>query len=128
MTVTGQFAAIATDPGLTWDVSSLYATGQVVLTHAQGAVSADFNEDGAVDSDDLGAWQAGFGTNASASHGDGDTDGDEDVDGGDFLVWQQEFGTATVSLENAAVPEPASCMLLLAFAVFALTSSRMMSE
>ena len=74
---------------------------------------ADFDLDGDVDSDDCDAWQAGFGTTGSASHGDGDSDGDSDVDGNDFLVWQRKFGVG--SLASAAIPEPSAfilCMLL----------------
>lgn len=34
---------------------------------------------------------------------DGDADGDQDVDGGDFLVWQSQLGTG---VSMTAVPEP----------------------
>src|SRR5690606_13089181 len=54
--------------------------------------SADFDEDGDVDGDDLDAWRTGFGAPGAAAHMQGDADGDQDVDGTDFLAWQQQFG------------------------------------
>ena len=88
--------------------------------------SADFDEDGDVDSDDFDAWRTGFGTTGSASHGDGDADGEGDVDGGDFLVWQREFGKTTGSGSlSSSVPEPSSIVLLLTFTVLALARCRM---
>ena len=65
--------------------------------------AADFDRDGDVDADDLTEW-----TTASA-----DADSDGDTDGADFLVWQREFGSGTVSMPIIIeVPEPASWLLL----------------
>jgi hypothetical protein len=64
---------------------------------------ADFNADGAVDSLDLDVWKSHFGLAAGAQRLDGDADGDEDVDGADFLVWQQNLGSVS---PGAPVPEP----------------------
>jgi len=38
----------------------------------------------------------------------GDANGDGDVDGRDFLVWQQQFGAGAAA---SAAPEPGSAML-----------------
>lgn len=54
--------------------------------------AADFDEDGDVDSADLGNWKGGFGTVGTATHLQGDADGDQDADGRDFLLWQRQFG------------------------------------
>jgi hypothetical protein len=43
---------------------------------------------------------------------DGDADNDGDVDGDDFLVWQDEFGSGD-GAGSTAVPEPASALLAL---------------
>jgi hypothetical protein len=79
-------------------------------------LEADFDEDGDVDGHDLVEWRASFGTTGTAAHMDGDADGDADVDGGDFLPWQRQLGAAT-SAAGAAVPEPATLLLLLAEAL-----------
>jgi hypothetical protein len=57
------------------------------------------------------------------AHGQGDADLDGDVDGDDFLIWQQQTGVLNImprfSITPVNVPEPssglpASVMLLLA--------------
>jgi hypothetical protein len=70
--------------------------------------TADFNNDGKVNSLDLAAWKTAFGaTNV------GDADNDNDSDGADFLVWQRQFGSGVVSVAaTSAVPEPATAALL----------------
>jgi len=74
---------------------------------------ADFDQDGDVDFADLAAWQIGFGMSGGADFYHGDADGDGIVDGSDFLTWQREFGSLSLSEAQAAVPEPASAILLL---------------
>ena len=68
------------------------------------ASTADFNEDGSVDADDLVAWRGAFGSTMAA-----DADSDNDADGADFLAWQRQLGGGTAM---TAVPEPASLALL----------------
>jgi len=71
-------------------------------------LSADFNNDGVVDSLDLASWESAFGVNGSA-----DADGDGDTDGADFLAWQQQVGIASTSeAADVAVPEPLSISLM----------------
>jgi hypothetical protein len=73
----------------------------------------DFDGDGAVGGDDLGAWQAGFGMEGDGvDHADGDADDDNDVDGADFLLWQQDVGAAPARAAASSVPEPSSALLL----------------
>jgi hypothetical protein len=77
--------------------------------------SADFDQDGDVDSADLAVWQNAYGNNPI-----GDTDRDGDSDGLDFLTWQRQF-TGSSALDNIlAVPEP-SVSLLLGIAAFCIT-------
>ncbi len=68
-------------------------------------LSADFDLDGDVDSDDLAQWQGDHGLN-----GDSDADGDGDSDGADFRIWQQQFGSSIASL--TVVPEPSVWLLV----------------
>ncbi len=80
-----------------------------------GIFDADFDFDSDVDGEDLAIWKNGFGAQLGATPADGNTDGDGDVDGQDFLTWQTEFGmsvSSAASLENVAVPEPATVLLL----------------
>jgi hypothetical protein len=66
------------------------------------AIAGDFNGDGMVDADDLNdpvlGWKARFG---------------DDLDGNDFLVWQQNLGLGAATVAAAAVPEPVIPLLAL---------------
>ena len=75
-------------------------------------VPGDFNGDDLVDGEDLGEWEAQFG---SAGDPSADADRDEDVDGADFLVWQRQLGNVPVVATAASVPEPKALVLLLLF-------------
>jgi hypothetical protein len=89
---------------------------------------ADFNDNDAVDADDLTKWMGGFGSTPSGSNAPqfGDSNGDQQVDGTDFLAWQQQIGEtppiaaldaamdaalASLAVSVAAVPEPGSLAL-----------------
>ncbi|MBN1852376.1 MAG: hypothetical protein JW829_06615 [Pirellulales bacterium] len=86
------------------------------------AISGDFDSDGDVDAADLLAWRAGFGLATDADLTDGDTNADGDVDGADFLVWQRHFDASSLDAESAvaAVPEPATMILLIGFVAVCL--------
>ena len=79
---------------------------------------ADFNDDGVVDLNDLATWTANYGIASGATHAQGDADLDGDVDGKDFLIYQQQAGVLTVTSQPTItptnVPEPASAGLLAA--------------
>ncbi len=76
--------------------------------------SGDFNGDGSVDSEDLAQWFGDYGVNSFS-----DADGDGDTDGFDFLQWQLNVGTtAPLTAAVAAVPEPATWLLLATGIVF----------
>ncbi len=73
-------------------------------------LSADFDFDGDVDDDDLATWQAAYGTSAG-----GDADFNGVTDGADFMLWQSQYtGPGPLGANSAAVPEPASLVLVLA--------------
>ncbi len=82
-----------------------------------GFDAADFNEDGSVDGTDLGLWQTAYG-----STNGGDANNDSDSDGADFLAWQQGYTGSLPIL--AAVPEPASLMLLAMAAACSMAAGR----
>ena len=71
--------------------------------------SADFDGDYKVDGTDLGMWETAYNSNAG-----GDADGDLESSGLDFLLWQQQHtgSAASLSAAIAAVPEPATVLLL----------------
>lgn len=67
-----------------------WLSGNLDFQNAAGTtLTADFNRDDAVNEGDLATWSAAYSATASA-----DADHDGDTDGNDFLVWQQNHGTA----------------------------------
>ena len=93
--------------GLGFDV--LYTPTAVVLSVVSAPqFSADFDEDGDVDGDDLNTrWKPGFG--ASSTIADADDDGDSD--GADFLEWQRQVGSGLAVAAGGVVPEPGAMVL-----------------
>jgi hypothetical protein len=84
----------------------------------------DFNGDGAVNTADLAVLQANFGATGLQidSMAFGDADRDRDVDGHDFLLWQERLGQLAGS---TMTPEPAATTLA---AVAALGSAALASR
>jgi cytochrome c peroxidase len=75
-------------------------------------LAGDFDNNGAVDGNDLAVWKTAFGTTDAA-----DADGDGDSDGQDYLAWQRNLGLtwedmATSVGATAAVPEPSAAVIL----------------
>jgi len=83
---------------------------------------ADFNGSTVVDAADLATWRTGFGSTLG-TFASGNLDVDGDTDGADFLLWQRQLGTHTLSVAvGQAVPEPLSGALF-ALALAVLQSS-----
>ena len=82
----------------TWNLSKLYTTGEVTLT-ALAAIPGDFNNNGVVDAADYVVWRKTDGTPAG------------------YNAWRTHFGQPSGSgagaIANAAVPEPATLVLLM---------------
>lgn len=104
-----------------------YTISNLVVEYDDGALAADFDDDGDVDDADLTTWQTNYSLSGSATKSLGDTDGDMDVDAMDYLTWQQEFTGAIpppVAASNA-VPEPSAIVLaLLAGLAISATNKR----
>ena len=81
-------------------VSGSVGIDNVRLVAAAPPLNADFDDDGDVDGDDLSdpvdGWESRFGV---------------DLDGSDFLVWQQEFGLGPSLPLAQTVPEPNGVLL-----------------
>ena len=107
--ITGVFDTINLPPldgGLSWNVSQLYVTGTLAVVAAP-AFTADFDDDGDVDADDLTQWRGDFGENGLS-----DADDDGDSDGADFLAWQRQLGSPSVTAAAEPVPEPGALALI----------------
>jgi hypothetical protein len=76
-------------------------------------LTADFDDDGDVDAQDLSKWKLDVAAQGAGS----DADGDGDSDGHDFIAWQRQLGQSNSGLGPAhPVPEPAGMMLMIASA------------
>lgn len=108
--ITGAFASVlqpTTMPSnLAFDVNYLGSIVQLEVVQIPD-FTADFDNDGDVDADDLLLWQGDYGGPGS------DSDLDGDSDGSDFLAWQRQFGSSTssVAASPVAVPEPSGLLL-----------------
>ncbi|NOZ41299.1 MAG: hypothetical protein GXP24_13895 [Planctomycetes bacterium] len=122
----GRFDTQAGDlPALTgelfWEI--LYGSTFVRLD-VFSPFSADFDRDGDVDNDDRTQWEGDYGIN-----GDSDANGDGDSDGGDYLIWQRQFGSGVpVVVAGATVPEPSTLLLMVGLATLALITHRGVEE
>ena len=95
------------DPGLVWETTDLYNTGEISVTGLLG----DANNDSVVSADDYGSVQLNFGDVGDINIlGDANLDGVVSAD--DYGSVQLHFGEMA-GLGGATVPEPASAGLLL---------------
>lgn len=112
--LSGRFSEVslpALAAGLDWFVNySPYSVSLDVVA------SADFNNDGSVDGDDLLIWKNNFGR-LDAVRTNGDADGNRIVDGNDFLRWQRQVqATIQGNASHTHVPEPSALTIACAFA------------
>jgi hypothetical protein len=95
------------------DVSGTYPNniGYVVEF---SVIAGDYNLDGAVDAADYVAWRKTVGSTTNLT---ADGNGNQQIDPGDYDVWRAHFGQTAGSgagaSSNAAVPEPATFLLLM---------------
>jgi hypothetical protein len=89
---------------------------QKYFTQAAAGPAGDYNGDGHVDGADLTVFKSQFGVTPVPATPNADGDGNGAVDGNDFLVWQRAVGASSGG--TAAVPEPATVMMLLSSLLF----------
>jgi hypothetical protein len=87
------------------------------LVFVADGLPGDFNHDGKVDMSDLPIWQTTFGQTGNL---DADANEDGVVDAADYTLWRDNLGRSDVGgAGSAAVPEPASGLLMCLGAVIA---------
>jgi hypothetical protein len=74
-------------------------------------VPGDYNADGVVDAADYNLWCDTLGSIGAGLAADGNINGQ--IDSGDYDVWKSNFGNHSGAGAGAAVPEPATFVLLL---------------
>jgi fibronectin-binding autotransporter adhesin len=96
--------------GLTWNTSQLYVTGVLSV----GGLVGDYNHNGTVDAGDYVVWRKSVGQSGVGLAADGNFN--NVIDDGDYQTWRAHFGQTAGSgagaRANAAVPEPATLVLL----------------
>jgi hypothetical protein len=91
-----------------------------------GALSGDYNRDGAVTTADYVLWRKTFGSNVTRYAG-ADGDGSGKIDQPDFLRWRADFAAVAAAGTSLtiSVPEPTSnATLCVALAIIQLASGR----
>ena len=116
------FTAAPLGAGLAWDVVYNPTNVQLKIVSAP-LFTADFDNDGDVDGDDLTEWQAAYGVNANA-----DANGDGLSDGSDFIEWQRQFGSGipvSAAVTTATqIPEPGTLALGLLLGIVGMIARR----
>jgi hypothetical protein len=125
----GTLEVLISPPSTTTTLNATYVPniGDVwnIITLTGSAPSTDFNDDSAVDGDDLTVWKGAFG----ASNPGGDADADGDTDGADLLAWQRTLGSAgatgtiTGNFDSVTVIDPNGFMSGKAFNVVKTATS-----
>lgn len=83
-------------------------------------VPGDYNQNGVADAADYVVWRNTLGNNVAPFSG-ADGNGSGTIDAGDYGVWKANFGhtagSGSGATANAAVPEPATLVLLILAAI-----------
>lgn len=92
-------------------VNQIRVQHTVTLTTAKvlNLSPADFDRNGFVNMADLNILRSNFGLASGALFDKGDADMDGDVDGRDYMIFQQHYGETTTPI--SAVPEPGAATL-----------------
>ena len=79
----------------------------------EAVLPGDFTGNKIVNDNDYQIWQDNFGTDSGVFFSQGDADFDDDVDGKDFIIWQQHQGANGSPALSAAIPEPSTLLLFI---------------
>jgi hypothetical protein len=100
------------------DISAAIVRAPVLL--------GDYNANGIVDAADYTVWRNSLGTTGIGLAADGD--GDSMITQLDYDIWKANFGTTAgggaSSIQNSAVPEPSTMLLIVVGTYIAATASR----
>jgi hypothetical protein len=129
--ITGQFSSITLPPLLTgghgpfWNL--VYTNTDVIL-RLIASPTGDYNHNGIVDTADYVVWRDELGQTGFNLPADGDGDGDNTITQTDDNVWRGNFGnhygSGSGAVANAAVPEPATIIMLIIGALAMLPHRR----
>lgn len=127
-----QYSSTGSVPGISGDVDLDVFDGtflQLMQQFSPNYSNGDYNNNGTVDAADYVLWRNSIGQSVNPGLGaDGDLNGI--IDDGDFTIWKSNFGKAVPNVPAdagatlAAVPEPASLLLLFVATLTALTRRR----
>lgn len=114
----GAFSSLAPSTIATAGANTLFKG--LAFAPVSGAIApGDFTGNSVVDGADLAKWKEDYGTTAGS-----DANDDGVTDGADFLIWQRNYMPAADVPAVAAVPEPASIVLLIGAAAVLRRRSR----
>lgn len=117
--VSGSTGSVFTSLGTSTTAGSLAnATTITTLVQSNLIAGADYNHNGLVDAADYVLWRKTLGTTVTPGSG-ADGSGNGIIDQADYNLWRAHFGLTSGAgsgsgLSGGAVPEPASCLLLVA--------------
>jgi hypothetical protein len=102
----------------TLDGAALTDIGWELVAPPAPTPTGDYNGNGKVDAADYVVWRNTNGQSASPAGSGADGDGSGAVGPGDYTFWRSKFGLSVGSgsgsiTEGGAVPEPASCAILM---------------
>jgi T5SS/PEP-CTERM-associated repeat protein len=108
--------------GLVWNVSNLALTG-VLSVVASTTFPGDFSGDGKVDAADYVVWRKSVGRTVTPGTG-ADGSGNGVITQADYEIWRTRFGSGGATALDSSVPEPATVVPGVLFALGAVLRRR----
>jgi hypothetical protein len=127
-TLSGTFSTIvlpSLSGGLAWNTSQLYTAG--ILSIDSVGLPGDYNHNDVVDAADYVVWRNTLGQTVTTGTG-ADGNGNGVIDSNDYAFWRGHFGmtagSGSSAATSAAVPEPATLVMLIVGIVLMCSSQR----